>query len=121
MHYVVTMSGTIAVTDDDGQRRVTIDAEALIEQHLEAVMVALESMDVQDPDIELDLTDCSVRVAVLVETTDPDHAIATASPLMRKAITVADGSTPDWPDSDHRAWSVRRVSLSASPVEFAAA
>jgi enamine deaminase RidA (YjgF/YER057c/UK114 family) len=117
--YVVTLSGTIAVVDDDGNR--VPDAGDLIEQHLDVVMDALEGMGVGDPDIELDLTDCSVRVAILVVATDPDHAIATASPLMREAIHAAGGSTPDWPDSDHRVWSVRRITLSVSPVELVAA
>lgn len=121
MHYVVMLSGTIAVTGDDGQRLVGDDADALIEQHLDAVMDALEDMGAEDPDVELDLTDCSIRVAILVEATDPDHAIDIASPQMRKAIDVAGGSTPDWPDSTHRAWSVRRVSLNVSPVELVAA
>lgn len=121
VHYVVTLSGTIAVTDDDGLRLVGDEADTLIEQHLDAVMDALEDMDAQDPDIELDLTDCSVRFAILVEATDPEHAIDIASPQVRKAIDAAGGSTPDWPDSTHRAWAVRRVSLSASPVELVAA
>lgn len=121
MHYMITLSGTVAVADDDGQPLVEGAADGLIERYLDAVMDALEDMQVGDPDIELDLTDCSVRLSVLVEATDPDHAISEASPIMRKAIDVAGGSTPDWPDSDHRAWSVRRVSLTVTPVELVAA
>ncbi len=121
MQYVVTLSGTIAVMGDDGQRLIGDEADVLIEHHLDVVMDALEEMDVQDPDIELDLTNCSIRIAILVEATDPDQAIDLASPQMRKAIDVAGGSTPDWPDSTHGAWAVRRVSLSVSPVELVAA
>lgn len=121
MHYVVSLSGTVSVTEDGEQLLPSQCADEVIEAHLDAVMDALEAVDATDPDIELDLKDCSVRVAILVEATDPEHAIATASPVLRRAINAAGGSTPDWPDSDHRAWSVRTVSLSARPVQLSAA
>jgi hypothetical protein len=119
MHFVVTLVGTIAVTDENGKSPP--DADELLEAHLDAVMDELERLKAGDPDIELDLTECHVKFAVLVEASDPDAAIANASPVVRSAIHAAGGSTPDWPDSDARVWSVRRVTMSVRAVELAAA
>lgn len=119
MHFAVTLTGTVAVSDEDGERPP--NAETLVEEHVDGIMDALETMGVGDPDLELDLTVCSVRIAILVEAGNPDEAITTASPIMRHAIHSAGGSTPEWPDSDDRAWSVRHVTLSVHAVELAAA
>lgn len=119
MHYAVTLAGTVAVSDEDGG--CPPNADALIEEHVDGIMDALEDTGAGDPDIELDLTDRSIRIAILVTAGNPDEAIAIASPIMRRAIQVAGGSTPEWPDSNHRAWAVRRVTLSVHAVELAAA
>src|ERR1700722_10965926 len=108
MHYVVSIVGTIAVTDEQGG--TPSDADALIESHLDAVMNELEKVQAADPDIELE--GCQVRLAILVEANDPDKAIAEASPVLRQAIHDAGGSTPDWPENNWKAWSVRSVTLS---------
>ncbi len=119
MHFVVALLGTVAVRDANGA--TPKDAEKLIEQHLDTVMDGLEQAGACDPDIELDLESCEVRLAVLVEAPDPSEAVRTASDILRTAINEAGGATPDWPGTVDRAWSVRMVSLSATPVALSAA
>ena len=115
MHFVVTLSGTISVSDEDGNQPANVGE--LLSSYLSSVMDEFCTMNVMDPDIELDLNTCSVQFAILVEAADPDVAISTASPLVRSAIHGAGGATPDWPDSDHQAWAVRQIWFSARPVE----
>jgi hypothetical protein len=114
MHFVITLSGNIAVTDSNGHQPQNVDQ--LIENHLDAVMEEFLKIGVSDPDIELE--DKRVTFSVLVEADDPDNAIVTASPLVRSAIHGAGGSTPEWPDSDNRAWSVEQTILSVQVAEL---
>lgn len=119
MHFVVSFVGTIAVRDNDGNTPSNI-AEVL-DAHLTEVMERFIEISAIDPDIELDMTTCGVRLAILVEAEDPDKAIFTGSPIIRTAIHAAGGSTPNWPDADNKAWSVEEVTLSAQPVELVSA
>jgi hypothetical protein len=114
MHFVITLSGTIAVTDSNGQEPKGVDQ--LIEAHLDAVMEQFLGIGVLDPDIELESN--RVKFAVMVEANDPDDAIRIASPLVRSAIHGAGGSTPDWPESDNHAWSVEQTTLSVQVAEL---
>ncbi len=116
MHFVITLVGTISVKDTHGQEPQ--NAAELLEAHLDAVMEEFLKMKVMDPDIDLDLEDCCVKFAIMVEADDPDAAIAKASPLVRSAIHGAGGSTPDWPDSNHNAWSVDQTTLSVQVAEL---
>ena|ERR1700677_2442178 len=114
MHFVVTLSGTISVSDQDGNQPQNVGA--LLGDYLNSVMDEFCRMNVMDPDIELDLSTCSVKFAILVEADDTLAAINVASPLVRSAIHGAGGSTPDWPDVDHNSWAVRKISFSVEPV-----
>lgn len=115
MHFVVTLSGTISVSDEDGNQPNNVGE--LLTSYLSSVMDEFCDMNVMDPDIELDLDACSVQFSILVEAADPTVAVADASPLVRSAIHGAGGSTAGWPDSNHEAWAVRMVAISARPVE----
>ena len=116
MHFVITLVGTISVTDE--HERVPQNSAELLEAHLDAVMNEFLKINVMDPDIDLDLENHRVKFAVLVESDNPDSAIAQASPLVRSAIHGAGGSTPDWPDSNHNAWSVGQTTLSVQATEL---
>lgn len=119
MHFVVSLVGTIAVSDDQGNTPPNIGA--LLEDHLTDVMDRLIEINATDPDIELDLTNCGVRLAILVDADDPDKAVAQASPIVRSAIHAAGGSTPEWPDANNNAWSVDQVTLSVRAVDLVSA
>ena len=93
-------------------RAIIADDEALAREGLRLLLA-------EDPDIELEGS--QVKMAILVEANDPDKAIAEASPVLRQAIHDAGGSTPDWPENNWKAWSVRKVTLSVRPVELVAA
>lgn len=117
MHFVITLIGTISVTDSKGQEPQNVDD--LIETHLDAVMEEFLKIKALDPGIDLDHN--RVTFSILVEATDPDDAIRIASPLVRSAIHGAGGSTPDWPDSDNHAWSVEQTTLSVQVAELISA
>jgi hypothetical protein len=116
MHYVITLVGTISVKDSNGQEPPNVGD--LLEAHLDAVMEEFLKMHVMDPDIDLDLEDNRVKFAILVEANDPDDAIRIASPLVRSAIHGAGGSTPDWPETDNKFWSVQQTTLSVQVAEL---
>jgi hypothetical protein len=115
MHFVVTLSGTISVSDQDGNQPHNVGE--LLTDYLSSVMDEFCTMNVMDPDIELDLAACSVKFSVLVEADDTLVAINAASPLVRSAIHGAGGSTPDWPEADDNSWAVRMITFSARPVQ----
>ena len=117
MHFVITLVGTISVTDSNG--REPQNADELIEAHLDAVMEEFLKIEATDPDIELDHN--RVKFAILVEASDPDDAIRIASPIVRSAIHGAGGSTPDWPDSNDHAWAVEQTTLSVQVAELISA
>jgi hypothetical protein len=119
MQFVVTLSGTISVSDEDGNQPGNVGE--LLTNYLNSVMDEFCTMNVNDPDIELDLNTCSVQFAILVEALDPGAAINAASPLVRSAIHGAGGWTPEWPGADHQSWGVRMISFSARPVESVSA
>ncbi len=119
IHYVVSLEGTIAVYDSEGS--TPANAKEILEAHLDAVMDELIRLDAGDPDIELDLSDCRVRFAILVEADDEAPAVGKASPILRSAIHAAGGSTPSWPEPDQPAWGVERVKLTIEAVELLAA
>ena len=119
MYFVITFDGSVSVRDEGGQQPKNIGD--LLEAHLDAVMEEFYKIGAQDPDIDLDLGICRVRLSILVEAADPDKAIYSASGVIRSAIHGAGGSTPDWPDADNRVWSVRQVQMSVRPVELVGA
>lgn len=119
MHYVITLVGTISVRDNNGQEPQNVNE--LLEAHLDSVMEEFLKVKAFDPDIDLDLVNSRVKFAILVEADDPDQAIAKASPIVRSAIHGAGGSTPDWPESDNRAWSVDQTTLSVQVTELVSA
>jgi len=119
IHYVVSLEGTIAVYDREGS--TPANANEILEAHLDAVMDELVRLDAGDPDIELDLSDCRVRFAILVEADDEAPAVGKASPTLRSAIHAAGGSTPGRPETDQPAWGIERVRLTIEAVELLAA
>lgn len=113
MRFVVELVGVVDVTgDEDGP----LNAAAMIDAHLDAVMDELVNLGAADPAIELDMSCRQVTMAVMVEAANPFGATSQASGLIRTAIHTAHGATPDWPEPTDEAWSVRILSLRSDPV-----
>lgn len=109
MDFVVSLTGCIYVIDSAGQR--VPDEEQVLESHLDTVMEELTLLDARDPAIDLDLSDNSVVMSVMVQAPNPVKAVSEASGFLRTAIHAAGGSTPDWPGQYDKAWEVMLVSL----------
>ena len=109
MDYVVSLTGCIYAIEATGRR--VADEEQVVESHLDAVMKELIGLNARDPAIDMDVTDNSVVMSVLVEAPTPVAAVGVATGYFRTAIHAAGGSTHDWPGQDHHAWEVTLVSL----------
>lgn len=114
MDFVVALDCHITAEPEGPEE--AFDPDAVIEDHLDAVMQELIELGAEDPSIELDLTTNSVTFSVLVSARQPIGAAAQASGLVRTAIHAAGGETPDWPNVDSDAWSVTLVSVRSEPV-----
>ncbi|HUC15887.1 MAG TPA: hypothetical protein VMS00_15660 [Acidimicrobiales bacterium] len=88
--------------------------DEIIESHLDQVMEQLIELHATDPSINLVCNQATL--GVLIEVGNPIDATLLASGYLRTAIHAANGSTPDWPDPQNKAWSVKVLSLSAEPV-----
>lgn len=109
MDYVVSLTGSIRVIDSNGQR--VPDEEQVLESHLDAVMEELTRLEARDPAVDMDLSDNSVVMSIMVQAPNPVDAVSKASGFLRSAIHAAGGSTPDWPGQYDKAWEVMLVSL----------
>lgn len=87
-----------------------------VEAHLDSVMEELLQLGAEDPSIEAALADGSVSILVTVSAINPLQAVTQASGFIRAAIHAAGGSTPDWPDVHHGAWSMQLLGVSAGRV-----
>lgn len=115
MNFVVALDCEIKVVPVQGEK---VDIDALIEDHLHAVMGELLVLGAGDPSIELDLTEpATVTLSVLVSASNPVAAAASASGIIRTAVHAAGGGTPDWPSADDtEAWSVTMVAVRSEAV-----
>lgn len=121
MKFAVRFQGIIDVTDEpdlfdrlDGASQPT-DAEVM-EDHLDGVMDELLTLGAEDPAIDLEISTGRVTFTVTIDGQNPVAAIAQASGLFRTAIHAAGGCTPDWPNPDHDAWSLRLLDVQSSEV-----
>lgn len=119
MKFVVELDGRITVSDGDGN--VVVDANKIIEEHLDQVMEELIHLGAMDPSIDVDLTvdeaGGAVAFSVMVEAGNPIGAASQASGLLRTAIHAAGGATPDWPGPHEEVWACRLIGMRSELVD----
>lgn len=87
---------------------------ANLEEHLEAVLIELDSLDgITDADMAIDYDEPRVMFSMYVQAEDDSSAIAQVGTAMRTAIHAAGGGTPGWEKMLARMPSHRRYEIRA--------